>query len=229
MKDLKSTKDYKEFEKLGYLLIHPINEEERNKGFFHLYKDGDYVASIKRNNNGVFSFNGKNYDNKNELLEDILKHNQNLEFEARTYDPDMRDEYRTDVRIHETIKKFGFEKNDGWISDKLVANGVLGMRYGIVFDQQRLLVGENSWINLYEEDCKTDEKKCASIRAMLFALYAANISNLCELLNSTGKLAKLNDIKVNKFNEKTMMTEEVSVIDDIKSILEKGIEILNQK
>lgn len=158
MEKLKKTKDYKEFEELGYKLFHPINEEERNKGIFHLYKDGDYVASIKRNNKGVFSFNGKNYDNKNELLETILKHNRSLEFDARTYDPDMRDEYRTDVRIHETIKNFGFKKDDGWISNKLVANGVLGMRYGIVLDQQRLLVDTNSWINLYEEDCKTDKK-----------------------------------------------------------------------
>lgn len=229
MEKLKKTKDYKEFEELGYKLFHPINEEERNKGIFHLYKDGDYVASIKRNNNGVFSFNRKNYDNKNELLETILKHNKSLEFDARTYDPDMRDEYRTDARIHETIKKFGFNKDDRWDSDKLVANGVLGMRYGIVLDQQHLLVDKNSWINLYEEDCKTDEKKCASISSMLFALYAANISKLCELLKNTGKLTKLNNIKVNKFNEKTMEIEEVSVIDDIKSILEKGIEILNQK
>lgn len=140
----------------------------------------------------------------------------------------MRDEYRTDIRIYETIKNFGF-KNEGWSLDKLVANGILGMQYGTVFDQQRLLVDANAWINLYDEDCKTDEKKCASIRSMLFALYASNISKLCELLKNTGMLTKLNDIKVNKFNEQTMMTEEVSILDNIKSILEKGIEILNQK
>lgn len=228
MGNLKNTKDYKEFEELGYKLIQPINEEETKKRFFHLYKDGNYVASIKRSSKGGFSFNGKTYGNKNELLENILKHNQNLEFSSGTYDPDMRDDYRTDIRIYETIKNFGF-KNVRWSSSKLVANGILGMQYATVLDQQRLLVDENSWVNLYDEDCKTDEKKCASIRSMLFALYASNISNLCELLKNTGKLTQLNDIKVNKFNEQTLMTEEVSMLDNIKSILEKGIEILNQK
>jgi len=228
MGNLKNTEDYKEFEELGYKLLHPINEEETKKGFFRLHKDGNYVATIKRSSKGGFSFNGKTYGNKNELLENILKHNQNLEFNSGTYDPDMRDEYRTDIRVYETIKNFGF-KNEGWSSDKLVANGILGMLYGTVLDQQRLLVDANAWINLYDEDCKTDEKKCASIRSMLFALYASNISKLCELLKNTGMLTKLNDIKVNKFNEQTMMTEEVSILDNIKSILEKGIEILNQK
>lgn len=228
MGNLKNTKDYKEFEELGYKLLHPINEEETKKKILHLYKDGNYVASIKRSTNGKFSFKRKTYDDKKELLENILKHNQNLEFSSDTYNPDMRDEYRTDIRIHETIKNFGF-KNAGWASNKLVANGILGMQYGTVFDQQRLLVDAYSWVNLYDEDCKTDEKKCASIRSMLFALYASNISKLCELLKNTGKLTKLNDIKVNKFNEQTMKTEEVSVLDNIKSILEKGIEILNQK
>lgn len=228
MGNLKNTKDYKEFEELGYKLLHPINEEETKKKFFHLYKDGNYVASIKRGNKGGFSFNGKTYGNKNELLENILKYNQNLEFSSDTYNPDMRDEYRTDIRIHETIKNFGF-KNAGWASNKLVANGILGMQYGTVLDQQRLLVDAYSWVNLYDEDCKTDEKKCESIRSMLFALYASNISKLCELLKNTGKLTQLNDIKVNKFNEQTMMIEEVSMLDNIKSILEKGIEILNQK
>lgn len=228
MGNLKNTKDYKEFEELGYKLLHPINEEETKKKILHLYKDGNYVASIKRSTNGKFSFKRKTYGDKKELLENILKHNQNLEFSSDTYNPDMRDEYRTDIRIHETIKNFGF-KNAGWASNKLVANGILGMQYGTVLDQQRLLVDADSWVNLYDEDCKTDEKKCSSIRSMLFALYASNISKLCELLKNTGKLTKLNDIKVNKFNEQTMMTEEVSMLDNIKSILEKGIEILNQK
>ena len=228
MGNLKNTKDYKEFEELGYKLLHPINEEETKKKILHLYKDGNYVASIKRSTNGKFSFKRKTYDDKKELLENILKHNQNLEFSSDTYNPDMRDEYRTDIRIHETIKNFGF-KNAGWASNKLVANGILGMQYGTVLDQQRLLVDADSWVNLYDEDCKTDEKKCASIRSMLFALYASNISKLCELLKNTGKLTKLNDIKVNKFNEQTMKIEEVSMLDNIKSILEKGIEILNQK
>ena len=209
-------------------MLHPINEEETKKKILHLYKDGNYVASIKRSTNGKFSFKRKTYDDKKELLENILKHNQNLEFSSDTYNPDMRDEYRTDIRIHETIKNFGF-KNAGWASNKLVANGILGMQYGTVLDQQRLLVDADSWVNLYDEDCKTDEKKCASIRSMLFALYASNISKLCELLKNTGKLTKLNDIKVNKFNEQTMKIEEVSMLDYIKSILEKGIEILNQK
>lgn len=229
MGNLKNTKDYKEFEELGYMLLHPINEEETKKKILHLYKDGNYVASINRSTNGKFSFKRKTYSDKKELLESILEHNQNLEFSARTYDPDMRDDYRTDIRIYETIKNFGF-KDVRWSSDKLVADGVLGMQYGTIYDQQRLVVDANSWINLFEEDdSKTDETKCASIRSMLFALYASNISKLCELLKNTGKLTQLNDIKVNKFNEQTMMTEEVSMLDNIKSILEKGIEILNQK
>lgn len=229
MGNLKNTKDYKEFEELGYKLLHPINEEETKKKILHLYKDGNYVASIKRSTNGKFSFKRKTYDDKKELLKSILEHNQNLEFGAKTYDPDMRDDYRTDIRIYETIKNFGF-KNVGWSSNKLVADGVLGMLYGTIYDQQRLVVDANSWINLFEEDdSKTDETKCASIRSMLFALYASNISKLCELLKNTGKLSQLKDIKVNRLNEKTMEMEEISMLDNIKSILEKGIEILNQK
>ena len=187
------------------------------------------MASIKRSNNGKFSFKRKTYVDKKELLESILKHNQNLEFSSDTYNPDMRDEYRTDIRIPETIKNFGF-KNAGWASNKLVANGILGMQYGTIYDQQRLVVDANSWINLFEEDdSKTDETKCASIRSMLFALYASNISKLCELLKNAGKLSQLKDIKVNRLNEKTMEMEEISMLDNIKGILEKGISILNQQ
>ena len=208
-------------------MLHPINEEETKKKILHLYKDGNYVASIKRSTSGKFSFKRKTYNDKKELLENILKHNQNLEFGARTYDPDMRDDYRTDIRIYETIKNFGF-KSPQWSGDKLVADGVLGMRYGTIYDQQRLVVDANSWINLFEEDdSKTDETKCASIRSMLFALYASNISKLCELLKNAGKLSQLKDIKVNRLNEKTMEMEEISMLDNIKGILEKGISILN--
>ena len=39
MGNLKNTKDYKEFEELGYKLLHPINEEETKKKILHLYKD----------------------------------------------------------------------------------------------------------------------------------------------------------------------------------------------
>lgn len=227
--ELKNTKDYKEFEELGYKLLHPINKEETKKNILHLYKDGNYVASIKRAAKGKFSFNKKSYDDKKELLESILEYNQNLEFGASTYDPDMRDDYRTDIRIYETIKNFGF-KSPQWSGNKLVANGILGMQYGTIYDQQRLAVDANSWINLFEEDdCKTDEIKCASIRSMLFALYASNISKLCELLKNTGKLTQLKDIKVNRLNEKTMEMEEISMLDNIRGILEKGISILNQK
>jgi hypothetical protein len=222
--DIKSTKDYKEFDELGYKLLNPINKEETKKNMLHLYKDGNYVASIKRVSKGKFSFKRKSYVDKKELLEKISEYNKNLEFSAKTYDPDMRDDYRTDIRIYETIKNFGF-KQPQW-SSKLVADGILGMQYGTVYDQERLAINANSWINLYNEDCKTDESKCASIRSMLFALYASNISKLCELLKNTGKLSQLKDIKVNRLNEKTMEVEEVSMLDNIKGILEKGISVL---
>jgi len=227
MGNLKETTDYKEFKELGYTLLRPINKEETKKNILHLYKDGNYVASIKRMSKGKFSFNRKSYIDKNELLNSILEYNKNLEFDARTYDPDMRDDYRTDIRIYETIRKFGFEPSK-WSTDKLVADGIMGMEYGTVYDQERLAINSNSWINLYDDSCKTDETKCAKIRSMLFAIYAANIAKLCESLKNTGKLSQLKDIKVNRLNEKTMTVEEISMLDNIKGILEKGISILSE-
>ena len=221
------TKAQKEFEELGYNLLKPINEKESKDNFYHLYKDGCYVASIKKMTNGKFSFNGKSYSDKKELLESISEYNKTLEFGAETYDPDMRDEYRTEARIYGTIRNFGFERGK-WASEQLVSNGILGMHYGTIYDQQRLVVDENSWINLFEDECKTDEEKCANIRSILFALYASNIAKLCELLQNTGKLGQLKDIKVNRFNEKTLETEEVSMLEDIKGILENALSILDK-
>ena len=220
------TKAQKEFIELGYNLLKPINEKEAKDNIYHLYKDGCYVASIKKMTNGKFSFNGKSYSDKKELLESISEYNKTLEFGAETYDPDIRDEYRTEARIYGTIRNFGF-KRANW-SNKLVSNGILGMHYGTIYDQQRLVVDANSWIDLFEDECKTDEEKCANIRSILFALYASNVSKLCELLQNTGKLRQLKDIKLKRLNENTLETEEVSMLEDIKGTLEKGLSILDE-
>jgi hypothetical protein len=62
----------------------------------------------------------------------------------------------------------------------------------------------------------------------LFALYASNVSKLCELLQNTGKLRQLKDIKIKRFNENTLETEDVSMLEDIKGTLEKGLSILGK-
>ena len=124
--------DAAEFKELGYSLLKPINSEESKKGIMHLYKDGIYVASIRRYKNGGFTFNRKTYTDKKELLNSILEYNKTLEFGAGTYDPDMRDDYRTEMRIYESIRKFGFEPPGRFAyGDKLVSEGILGMLYGV--------------------------------------------------------------------------------------------------
>ena len=221
------TKAQKEFIELGYNLLKPINEKEAKDNIYHLYKDGCYVASIKKMTNGKFSFNGKSYSDKKELLCTISEYNKTLEFGAETYDTDMTDEYRTEARIYDTIRRFGFKQN-GHHYNSLVSKGLLGMEYGSVCDQKRLVIDGNSWIDLYNEDCNTDESKCRTIRSMLFILYASNISKMCEILENTGELERLKEIKKKHFNQETLETEDISIIDNVKTILEKALLVLDK-
>ena len=220
--------DATEFKELGYAYLKPINGKESKKGIMHLYRDGNYAGSIRKTKNGGFTFNRKTYTDKKELLDRIEEYNKGLEFGINTYDPDMRDDYRTEMRIYETIKKFGFEPSGNFRSgDTLTADGVLGMTYGEINGMRSLSLGPYSWTYLYEDEHETDEIKCASVRGMLFALYAANIAKMCEILGNVGKLSKLKEIKVERVNEETSEIEETDMLGDIKVLLEKGLSAVN--
>ena len=218
-----------EFEKMGYKCLAPINEAESKKNIIHLYKDGNYIASIKKTGDGGFSFNRKKYTDKDRLIEAINEYNSKLEFNPSTYDPDMRDDYRTEIRIYNTLKDFGFEPGGKFRdSDNMVSEGVVGMHYGQVLRQKDLCVGDG-WIEMYGDGAKSDSDKCRSIKSYLYAMYAANIAKLCVLLNKSGTIGKLGEIKVKRLNEETLMIEEKDITEEIKGIMVRCLAIIDKQ
>ena len=214
------------FENLGYRVCHPINEAETKKKYLHLIKDGNYVGSFKPSNDS-YTFQRKRYDNEEELIKAINEYNSTLEFRPETYDPDMRDDDRQEIRVYHTLRKYGLEsKGRSLHSESMSAEGVLGMHYASVVNQQALTVGPYSWINLYDEEEKDDSTKCKSIDSIITAVYASNIARLCELLNNAGKLGKLDQLTVEKLDTNTMTSYKMNAKEAVKEQLQKALDML---
>lgn len=208
----------------GYVVCRPINEEESKKKFLHLYKDGNYVGSFKASKDS-YTFQGKRYNTEEELIKAMDEYNSTLEFRPETYDPDMRDDYRQNIRVFHTLLKYGLE-NKGFRTNGLIADGILGMHYATVYKQQHLSVGSDAWINLYDDKEQDDSTKCKSIDSIMTAVYVSNIARLCELLGKAGKLNKLDELTVEKLDPNTLTLYKMNAKEAVKEQLQKALEML---
>ena len=228
---MKSFKKYKEeLEERGYSVLDKPSKSKPNENIT-LYKDHEFVARIRYNKNkgGRIKFGKNLYNDTDELLAAINQTNEKLPFPVDTYNPMIIDEYRRDARVDDTLRKFGFayDKSSRTVG-KYMANGELGMVFGEVY-KNALLIGPHSRLEIYDENAKTDMDIKKSISSFLFAYYAANIAKMCENLNKSETLQKLDGIKVKKFNERTLELTETDVTERIIGVLENALEILKKK
>ena len=218
----------KGLEARGYKLLSVLDDGLAKKGFRSLYKDGRFIVRVKLGN-GKIEFNGEKYADADTLLDAVVSYTNTLEYPTETYDPDMREEYRDEARIEHIYKSFGFENiGRGFDGCNYKAEGVLGTVYGKIVNGNSLVVGNQRWINLYDEEGGSDEK-CKSARNTLYALYAANIANMCSNLKKSGELSKLTKIELNEFDDKTLTTKTRNMAGKILAILKNAVEMLENE
>lgn len=227
---MKSFRKYKEeLEERGYSVLDRPTKSSPNENIT-LYKDHKFVARVRytKNKGGRIKFGKNLYSDTDELLAAINRTNEKLPFPADTYNPMLVDEYRREARADDTLRKFGFayDKSSNMIG-KYMANGEFGMVFGEIY-KNALLIGPNSWLEIYDENAKTDMEIKKSISSFLFAYYAANIAKMCENLNESGTLQELDGIKVKKLDVRTFESTETDVTERIVDILENALKILKK-
>lgn len=227
---MKSFKKYKEeLKERGYSVLDRPSKSNPNKNIT-LYKDHKFVARVRYNKNkgGRIKFGKNLYNDIDELLAAINQTNEKLPFSADTYNPMIRDEYRREARVDDTLRKFGFayDKSSRTVG-KYKANGELGMVFGEVYEN-KLEIGPYSWLEIYDKNAKTDMEVKKNITSFLFVYYAANIAKICKNLSNSGTLQKLDGIKVKELNEHTFELTETDVTERIVGILENALKILKK-
>ena len=227
---MRSFKQFKEkLEGMNYVVIGKPSKEKPNENII-LMKDHEFVASVryKKEKGGCLKFGKTLYKDVVVLLDAVQKINEKLPFPVDTYNPMIRDEYRREARIDDTLRKFGFgiDKKSFQI-DKRIANGELGMVFGEIWDN-RLVIGPYTWITIYDKNTKTDKELKETISSFLFSYYAANLAKMCKNLNNSGTLKKLDGITVQKFDKNTCQLTETDVTERIVGVLENALKILKK-
>lgn len=218
----------KGLEARGYKLLSVLDDGLAKKGFRSLYKDGRFIVRVKLGN-GKIEFNGKKYTDADTLLDAVVSYTNTLEYPTETYDPDMPEKCKEEMRLEHTFGNFGFEETGYGIDGcNYKADGVLGTVYGRIVNGNSLVVGDRGWINLYDEEGSSDEK-CRSARSTLYALYAANIAKMCSILKKSGELSKLTKIELNEFDDETLTAKTKNMAGEILAVLKNAVEMLENE
>lgn len=207
-----------------------VKPEDGEPAFVRVYENGvGFFTSVKYvREKGCLKFGKTEYKDMGKLVSDVREHNKRLEFNHRSYDPNGADEYRRSSRMRDVLDKFGFKTNKGrfYSCISMVSEGILGMKYAEVLDERRLVINSDAIVDLYpQRDC-SDREACRAASTMLYSYYAANIAKMCELLNTSGKLGELDEIKVKKIDGNTLEIKETDMLGNVREILEKALDSL---
>jgi hypothetical protein len=189
-----------------------------------------FLAKFTVDRVGKIWFNGVAHKNASDLLEAVSKYNSSLYFPSDTYNPDYSKEAVDEMRLHDTMIESGL---------KMSTNGIYGkpgtyelvddmgakfatVRSGVAENRSfaDLVLSENSWIPLKEDNTPLDEDSCKAIKSYLAATYVYHISVLVNAMSEMGELSRLDDIKVKTLDPKRLTVETSSAKDTIVRMLE---------
>lgn len=229
---MKTKKEYeKEFNERGYKLwsVREVNGVKPSEYCISSVETTKHVATISIKN-GKIGFNGEKFTDLDSLFNAIEKYNGGLYFDPDTYCPNYNPKFVREMRMHQTLEKCGFKNAllDGYAKpDEFVNNGVLGATFGKVYNASILYIGNDSMVDLYKDEWD-DETSAKSIKAMLTAVYAANVAKLVGHLNDMGEIDKIGDIEIKTFDPKTLTLKTTNGKEGIIKLLEETLEKLKK-
>lgn len=196
-----------EFEKRGFKCLGRINPSEngemnlyhKNEGYVNYHSTITWDSKKKK-----VKFNGNYYSDIDELLQAIEEYNKTLFFDADTYDPDMVDDCRTDIRMSRDIRRIGGELDDGYDYSNYKVHDAIGNVLLNIHQNMNCIsiddigggrnVPTSSWVKFFDETRGefTDEQKVIQMRS---TLYVSLVTQMVKILQTINKLGEFENMK----------------------------------